>query len=95
MTVIGWKAVRDFTRKHHDAVPAFERWFDAAKRASWNNLMEVRSEFPSADAVGPLTVFHIRGNRYRLIARIDYPRRIISVRAVLRHAEYDRGGWKE
>lgn len=56
--------------------------------------MEVRKEFPATDAVGPLTVFNIRGNRFRLITRIDYHWQVIFIKAVLTHAEYDRGGWK-
>lgn len=93
--MIGWKAVSQFAEKHHDAVPALHRWYDIAKRASWKNLIEVRRDLPAADAAGPLTVFNIRGNRYRLIARIEYQWQVVSVRFVLTHAEYDRGGWKE
>ena len=42
-----------------------------------------------------LTVFDIGGNKYRLIASIHYNRRKVYVRAVLTHAEYDRGRWRE
>ena len=95
MDVIGWEEVKRFADRHADARPALQRWYDAAKRATWSNLLDVRREFPSADVVGPLTVFDIRGNRYRLIARIDYRWQVISVRKLLTHAEYDRGDWKQ
>ena len=42
-----------------------------------------------------LTVFNISGNEYRLIARIRYDCRLVNVRIVLTHAEYDKGKWKE
>lgn len=95
MNVIGWRSFHQFSKRHPDALPALERWYDAAKRAAWRNLMDVRKEFPAADAVGSLTVFNIRGNRYRLITRIDYRWQVIFIKAVLTHAEYDRGNWKE
>ena len=42
-----------------------------------------------------LTVFNIRGNKYRLIARIRYDYALVNVRAVLTHKEYSSGRWKE
>jgi hypothetical protein len=50
---------------------------------------------PHADQVGGLTVFNIGGNKARLIAAIHYNRRKVYIRAVLTHAEYDAGKWKE
>ena len=50
--------------------------------------------FASADKVEGLTVFDIGGNKFRLITSIHYNRRKVYIRAVLTHAEYDRGNWK-
>ncbi len=95
MTVVSGKTLAEFVRKHPDAGPALERWLLAARRAEWRNLVEVRGDFPHADAVGPLTVFNVRGNRYRLIVRIDYRWQVISIKGVLTHEEYSRERWKE
>lgn len=54
----------------------------------------LRATFASADYVDGLTVLNIGGNKYRLIAAIHYNRRKVFIRAVLTHAEYDRGDWK-
>jgi mRNA interferase HigB len=51
--------------------------------------------FPSADQVGKLTVFNIGGNKVRLIASVHYNRHKLYIRAVLTHAEYDQGKWKD
>lgn len=95
MNIIGWKAIQSFTRTHPDSLAALNRWYVAAKNASWTNLVDARKEFPHADLVGPLTVFNVRGNRYRLIVRIDYKWQVISVEDILTHPEYDREGWKK
>jgi len=55
---------------------------------------DLRATFASADYVDGLTVFNIGGNKYRLIAAIHYNRHKVFIRAVLTHAEYDRGEWK-
>jgi mRNA interferase HigB len=55
----------------------------------------LREVFSSADKVGKLTVFNIGGNKARLITAIHYNRKIIYIRAILTHQEYDEGKWKE
>lgn len=65
------------------------------KSGAFQSFAELRAVFPSADLVGKLTVFNIGGNKVRLIAAIHYNRQKIYIRAVLTHAEYDGGKWKE
>jgi mRNA interferase HigB len=66
-----------------------------ARTISWNNLIEMQSNYPTAEAVGGLTVVNIRRNRYRLILRIDYEHKIIYFRHFLTHAEYAEEKWKD
>lgn len=65
------------------------------KGNAFASIEEVRELFPTADKVGRLTVFNIGGNKVRLIAAIHYNRHKVYIRAVLTHAEYGRGDWKE
>jgi mRNA interferase HigB len=65
------------------------------KRRNFASFAELRSFFPAADRVGKLTVFNIGGNKGRLVAAMHYNRRRVYIRAVLTHAEYDAGTWKE
>lgn len=48
----------------------------------------------SACAVGKCTVFNIHGNRFRLIARINYEWRKVYILGIYTHKEYDEGKWK-
>jgi mRNA interferase HigB len=81
--------------KHPDALPGLMRWYRVARKARWNDIHETRADFPHADPVDKFTVFNIKGNDYRLITVIHHNRYKIYMRAVLTHAEYDKGGWKE
>lgn len=100
MRVISLKPLREFWRRHPDAERPLREWFKTVTHARWTSLQDARSDYPHADGVragsgGTLTVFNIGGNKYRLVARIRYDYRLVNVRAVLTHAEYDRGDWKE
>jgi len=53
--------------------------------------MEVRAIFPTADFVDPLTIFNIGGNKYRLLAKIRYRSKLVLMKAILTHAEYNKG----
>ncbi|PSB20089.1 type II toxin-antitoxin system HigB family toxin [Phormidesmis priestleyi ULC007] len=94
MHVISRRKLRDFCENHADACEALDDWFKTTNQAEWKKLVEVQCVYPQAEAVGNLTVFNIRGNRYRLIASINYERQIVYVKYVLTHAEYDKDTWK-
>ena len=96
MRVISKRRIRDFAQGNlkSAAGPLF-RWADVAKGSSWANPSELKEVFGSADFVGDLTVFDIGGNKYRLIAFIDYRRQIIYIKDILTHKQYDKGDWKK
>lgn len=74
---------------------ALNAWFRIAKRASWQNLADVRKTLANADAVGKWTVFNVKGNKYWLITEINYRYQRLYSRHVLTHAEYDKEKWKQ
>jgi mRNA interferase HigB len=41
------------------------------------------------------TIFNIKGNRYRLIAIVNYASQTIVVRMLVTHDEYSRGEWNK
>lgn len=95
MNVISLKRLRKFSSRHRDAEIPLSAWYSVAKKAKWQTLAEVKQVYPSADLVGRYTVFNIKGNKYRLIARIKYGSQTLFVVAIMTHEEYDLGKWKE
>lgn len=93
MHVISRKRLKEAAIRHTELEAALEVWFRIAKQASWRNLADVRKTLSSADMVEKWTVFNIKGNKYRLIAEINYRFQRVYIRHVLTHAEYDRGKW--
>lgn len=94
MHVISYRKIRDFVKKHSSTRQVLDSWYKIASKANWQNLVEVQSNFPTAEVVGNFTVFNIKGNRYRLIVSIDYEHQLIYIKYILTHAEYDKNQWK-
>lgn len=89
--VIAKKALREFWERHADAEEPLLAWFREAERADWDSPPQVKERYRSASFVGrDRVVFNIKGNTYRLVVRINYPQRIVFIRFVGTHAEYDR-----
>ncbi len=100
MRVISIRLLRMFWETHPDAEKPLKTWFKAATQAEWRSLRDARCTFRNADGVSnhrgeTLTVFNIGGNKYRLVTRIRYDWRLVNIRCVLTHAEYDLEKWKE
>ena len=94
MHIISYRRLREFNKKYGDSLVPLDTWYKIASKANWKNLIDVQSVFPQAEAVGNFTVFNIKGNKYRLIVSIDYERKLIYIKYILTHAEYDKNRWK-
>jgi mRNA interferase HigB len=94
MHVISYRKLREYGEKHANCKDALDNWYKVASKLVWENLLEVQGVFPKAEAVGNFTVFNIKGNNYRLIVSIDYEKKIIYIKYILTHAEYDKEQWK-
>lgn len=91
MRVIAKKALVVFYNEHEDAKTALEEWYDKTTKARWDFFSQVRRMFNSADYVGNnRIVFNIRGNQYRLIALVLFSIKMVYIRFIGTHEEYDR-----
>jgi mRNA interferase HigB len=95
MRVIKRGALIQFWQQHPDARASLESWYAVVSRAAWNTPADMKTVYATADLVGRRTVFNIAGNKYRLIARINYRAQLVFVLYILTHSEYDLGNWKQ
>ena len=95
MHVITRKRLNEFAEDHPESRTALAQWYLLAKRNDFSSFANLKLTFPAADRVRKFTVFDVGGNKVRIITAIHYNRKRIYIRAVLTHAEYDRGKWKD
>lgn len=66
-------------------------WYREAEKADWESPARVKEKYRSASSVGGnRVVFNMKGNAYRLVIKINYPYRVVYVRFVGTHADYDK-----
>ena len=92
--MISRAATLSFSAGHADAYVPLMNWYRITKGAEWRHLADVRRDFAHADVAGRRTVFNIKGNDYRLIARVNYRTRRVFILHILTHDEYTKGKWK-
>jgi mRNA interferase HigB len=93
MRVIAKRTLRQFWESHPrgaEARAALQVWYSTVKAADWSTPAEIKTMFGDASILkGNRVVFNLGGNKFRLIVRINYPYRIVYIRFVGTHEEYD------
>ena len=74
-----------------DAEQALKAWFSFTSAADWNTPADVKLDYRNASILKiRRVVFNIAGNKYRLVVSINYPYRVVYLRFVGTHAQYDQ-----
>ena len=91
MRIVAKKTIVAFYTWHADAKVALEDWYEKVESAEWENFAQLRMSFASADHVGnKRIVFNIRGNEYRLVAIVLFKVKMVYVRFIGTHQDYDK-----
>ncbi|MGH9360816.1 MAG: type II toxin-antitoxin system HigB family toxin [Thermoanaerobaculia bacterium] len=94
MRVIALSTLRAFWEGDPSVADAKEpllTWYRYALKADWASPAEVKADFGRASILkGGRAVFNIAGNKYRLVVWINYAHRIVYVRFIGTHAQYDQ-----
>ena len=96
MRIIAKRRLREFWERHPDSEQQLRAWYAEVKAEDWDAPTHLTARYPTASVVpGNRAVFRIKGGSYRLVVRVHYDKRIVYIRFVGTHAEYDRVDAKE
>ena len=95
MRIVRRKAIREAPGSHSEWVASLNAWFKITAAADWKSFADVRNSWRNSDAVGRFVVFDLSHNRCRLIATIKHKWRMVYIRRILSHAEYDEKDWQK
>jgi mRNA interferase HigB len=90
MRIIAKGTLREFWEVHPDAEEPLLAWYREVQKEDWDTPAKVKAKYRSASVIGDSrVVFNIKGNDYRVVVKINYPYRVVYIRFVGTHAEYD------
>ena len=91
MRIISRRTLREFWEIHSDCEHQLKAWFRETEKASWKNINELKVEYPSASVLKDnMIVFNIKGNKYRLIVKMNFEYQVSWILFIGTHAEYDK-----
>jgi len=92
MKLVGVEIVEEAQKRHAEAAKRLSAWKAevASKTAVWTSFQDIRDRYLKTDKVGDRYVFDIGGNRFRLIAKVNFAAGVVAVRWFGTHAEYDK-----
>lgn len=94
MRVIALRTLKRFLdskAEHVDAREPTLAWYQQVLKADWATPAEVKRDVGSASILKDGRVaFNVAGNKYRIVVWINYPYRIVYVRFIGTHRQYDR-----
>src|SRR5438270_4710831 len=95
MQVLSKKALRGYWEEYQGAdQPALEQalksWYREVKKVQWNNANELKQKYRNASILqNGRVVFNICGNKFRLIVGVNYSVKVVYIKWVGTHTEYD------
>src|SRR3978361_727229 len=90
MLIVYLKKLNDFGKKHANARKNLAVCKLVVEQASWKKKQDVLAEFPKAKMIqNNRARFEIVHNTFRLIAHIYYDEKIVEIRFIGTHNEYD------
>jgi mRNA interferase HigB len=91
MTLVGQDKIDQFTRRHAQARKPMQAWVAEVKKARWKTPQEIKNRYQTTDFLKEnRVIFNVKGNSYRLVAKVAYQAAVVLVEWVGTHAEYDR-----
>jgi mRNA interferase HigB len=85
------KAFLESNAAYEDAREPVMAWFRQVRAADWAMPADIKREIRTASILRDgRAVFNIAGNKYRLVVWINYPYRVVYIRFIGTHSQYDR-----
>ncbi len=94
MRIITERKLKEFWTENKVAETVLHDWIRTVRFANWKTSADVKKTFNSVNVYKNCTIFDVGGNKYRIIAKVEYQMHLVFIRFVLNHSEYDEKKWQ-
>lgn len=94
MRIVTKRKLKEFWMINKAAETVLRDWVKIVNLADWKTSADIKKTFNRANIYKDCTIFDIGGNKYRIIAKVEYQIHIVFIRFVLTHSEYDENKWQ-
>ena len=85
------KSFWDENTAYRDARDPVLAWYRLVLEADWSKPSDIKKDFASAGILRDgRVVFNIAGNKYHLVVWINFPYRVVYIRFIGTHKQYDK-----
>lgn len=89
MKLIGKDVLCDFKSQYAEVRSQTNSWEVEVNAAQWDTPIDIKRRYASASFLNNnQVVFNIKGNKYRLLVKVDYANKIVLVKKAGTHKEY-------
>lgn len=91
MRIVGNTLLNEFSSTHADLRKPAARWRKRIRNGDWKSHADLKSTFSSLSVIdSERIVFNLKGNKYRLLAKVDYEEKWVRIVKIGTHAEYSK-----
>ena len=91
MRIIALSSLKDYWESNPACAGSLLAWYRHVLNADWTAPADIKREFANASILKDgRVVFNIAGNKYRLVVWINYSYRVVYIRFIGTHVQYDK-----
>ncbi|MDB5240459.1 MAG: toxin RelE [Spirosoma sp.] len=91
MRVISKKTLVSFYNIYTTSKSSLQSFYKEVEATDWEKPSDIIAAYPSADVItGKRFVFNIKGNSYRLVADVEFKKKLVFIVWIGTHAEYSK-----
>jgi mRNA interferase HigB len=82
--------LRAYWEQYPETEQHLKVWYETVHKSTWKSPADVKATFANASILKEgRVVFNIKGNSFRLVAKINYEKEWLFIRFIGTHREYD------